>query len=306
VFFNLKTSFIASSLQLCLMLFLALSMLFVSQAQAELVAIPPLKALVTDLTGTLSTSEINQLDAKLKAFEALKGSQVAVLIVPTTQPEDIAQYSIRVVDAWKLGRKKQQDGVLILVAKNDHKLRIEVDNGLQGAIPDLYAKRIITEEIAPRFKQGDMLGGINAGVDKITGLISGENLAPPTAPNEIVNNFHTEQYWVFYLVGCIFLGSILTNMFGRFFGSTATAGIIGGITGLLSIWPMGLFAGIAAFIVTMFWFSIDRNSGQSAGSSGGGWIGGGGGWSGGSSGGSSWGGGGGSSGWSGGGASGDW
>ena len=126
-------------------------------AQAELVAIPTLSTRVTDLTQTLSQAEQMQLEQKLAAFEAKKGSQIAVLIVPSTQPEDIAQYSIRVTDAWKLGRKGVGDGVLVLIAKDDHKMRIEVGRGLEGAIPDLYAKRVITETIAPKFKQGDFL-----------------------------------------------------------------------------------------------------------------------------------------------------
>jgi uncharacterized protein len=291
------------------LLALCTSLLLVSAiAQAELAAVPPLKSLVTDLTATLSPSDAAQLDAKLKAFETEKGSQIAVLIVPTTQPEDIAQYSIRVVEQWKIGRKKQDDGVLILVAKDDRKMRIEVGRGLEGAIPDLYAKRIIAEDIAPHFKQGDMVGGLNAGVDKVSGLISGENLAPPTQNNDgPVGDFHLGQYWPFYLVGILFLGNILTRILGRFFGSSATAGIVGGVTGLLSIWPMGIFAGVAAFIVTLFWFSsggFTANSGRAARSSGGGWSSGGGSW-GGTSGGSSWGGGGGGD-FGGGGASGGW
>ena len=298
MFLNLKAGFI----KLCLMLLMASGLFFMQQAQAALVEIPALKSLVTDLTSTLSQSDVAQLDAKLKAFEAEKGSQIAVLIVPSTQPEDIAQYSIRVVEQWKIGRKKQDDGVLILVAKADRKMRIEVGRGLEGAIPDLYAKRIISEDIAPHFKQGDMAGGLNAGVDKVTGLIIGENLAPPINNDGPVGNFHLGQYWPFYLVGILFLGNILTSILGRFFGSSATAGIVGAATGLLSIWPMGIFAGVAAFIVTLFWFSsggFSGNSGQSTRSSGGGWS------SGGSSGGSGWGGGGGGD-FSGGGASGGW
>jgi uncharacterized protein len=305
MFLNLKAGLNA----LCLMLMLSLSMvsgmLYTQQARAELVAVPPLEALVTDLTGTLNSSEIAQLDAKLKAFESEKGSQVAVLIVPTTQPEDIAQYSIRVVEEWKLGRKKQDDGVLILVAKNDRKMRIEVGRGLEGAIPDLYAKRIVDEELKPHFKQGDFYGGINAATDKVTGLITGENLEAPTTGNYgSANGLSIGSMWPFYLIGILFLGSILTGILGRFFGSTATAGIVGGTTALLATMPMGLFAGIIAFILSMFWFSSGVSNGRSARSSGGGWIGGGvgGGWS---SGGSSWGGGGGGD-FGGGGASGDW
>ncbi len=307
MFFNLKADLTAPfswSIGLVLMLLLVMVS---GLAQAKLIAVPPLGALVTDLTGTIKPSDIAQLDAKLKAFETEKGSQIAVLIVSTTQPEDIAQYSIRVVEQWKIGRKKQDDGVLILVAKDDRKMRIEVGRGLEGAIPDLYAKRIIAEDIAPHFKQGDMLGGLNAGIDKVTGLITGENLAPPTSNDGLVSNFHLGQYWPFYFIGILFLGNILTSILGRFFGSSATAAIVGGATGLLSIWPMGIFAGVAAFIVTLFWFSsggFSGNSGRSARSSSGGWTSGGSSW-GGSSGGSSWGGGGGGD-FGGGGASGDW
>ena len=164
--------------------------LFASNAvQAELVAIPALQTRVTDLTQTLTPEQRSQLEAKLTTFEQQKGSQIAVLIVPTTQPEDIAQFSIRVVDAWKLGRAKQDDGVLILVAKNDHKMRIEVGYGLEGAIPDLTAKRIISEIISPSFKQGDFYGGINNAMDKLIGLINGEQLTAPSVSKASGQNF---------------------------------------------------------------------------------------------------------------------
>ena len=131
----------------------------VTIANAEVV-IPPLKSRVTDLTHTLSTQESNQLEQQLAQFEASKGSQVALLIVPTTQPETIEQYAIRVVDAWKLGRKGIDDGVLLLVAKNDRALRIEVGYGLEGILPDALAKRIIEETIVPAFRQGNFFGGL--------------------------------------------------------------------------------------------------------------------------------------------------
>ena len=125
-------------------------------ASAEaLQPIPPLKARVTDVTGTLSAAERESLEAKLAAFEARKGAQIAVLIVPTTKPEEIEQYSIRVVDAWKLGREKPDDGALLLVAIEDHTLRIEVGRGLEGALTDLVSNRIIDETITPRFREGD-------------------------------------------------------------------------------------------------------------------------------------------------------
>ena len=152
----------SKSLALFAWLFLASQL-----ALAELAPIPDLSARVTDLTGTFSQAQAAALEQKLSAFEKQKGSQIAVLMVPTTQPEDIAQYSIRVVEKWKLGREKIDDGVLVLVAKEDHKMRIEVGYGLEGAIPDLYAKRIISEQMAPKFKQGDFAGGINDGVDSL-------------------------------------------------------------------------------------------------------------------------------------------
>ena len=140
------------------------------RAQA-LQAIPKLEARVTDLTGTLTAGEQADLEAKLKAFEERKGSQIAVLLVPTTLPEAIEQYSIRVVEAWKLGRAKPDDGVLLVMAKDDHTLRIEVGRGLEGALTDATSNRIIEETITPLFKQGQFAAGINAGVAQILSLI---------------------------------------------------------------------------------------------------------------------------------------
>ena len=153
-------------------------------ADGDLRPIPPLTAHVTDLTGTLDVTQKQSLEDQLAALEKSKGSQLAVLIVPTTQPEDIEQYSIRVVDAWKLGRKNVDDGVLLIVAKDDHKMRIEVGRGLEGAIPDAAAARIIREYITPRFRAGDFNAGIQDGVGALTKLINDEPLPPPwTDPN---------------------------------------------------------------------------------------------------------------------------
>ena len=285
----------ASLFALFLMLLLASGFV-----QAALVAVPPLKSLVTDLTGMLSQNDIAQLDAKLKAFEAEKGSQIAVLIVSTTQPEDIAQYSIRVADAWKIGRKKQDDGVLILVAKDDRKMRIEVGRGLEGAIPDLYAKRIITEEMSPRFKQGDFFGGINAATDKVTGLINGEQLAPPERRRDGIH-LGGQNTLPIFLFTTIFLTMFFSGVLGRFFGAAATGGISGLLTWLIAGASMGIFWGIGAFVFALI---IPTLFGGTAGRRGGGYYGGGSS-GGGSSGGSSWGGGGGGD-FGGGGASGDW
>jgi uncharacterized protein len=148
-------------------------------AQGDPQAIPPLRAHVTDLTGTLNAQQQQALESDLTALEQRKGSQVGVLIVPTTQPEDIAQYGIRVGDAWKLGRKGTDDGVILIVAKDDHRVRIEVGRGLEGAIPDVACARIIREYVTPKFRAGDFNGGIHDATDALTKLIDGEPLPPP-------------------------------------------------------------------------------------------------------------------------------
>ena len=252
-------------------------------AQAEQVAVPTLSARVTDLTQTLSQAEQAQLEQKLAAFEQQKGSQIAVLIVPTTQPEDIAQYAIRVVDAWKLGRKGVGDGVLVLIAKDDHKMRIEVGRGLEGAIPDLYAKRIIAEDIAPKFKQGDFVGGLNAGVDKLIGLVSGEALP---APSKVASGGSgIGGLLPLLLFGGLISGIMLRGMFGTFLGSAFNGGLLGGV-----VWMLGLalggatILGVIAFFITVMLGSRcfccmpmgGSSCGWGGGSSGGSWSGGGG------------------------------
>src|SRR5216117_683174 len=150
-------------------------------ARAE-VAVPPLKARVTDLTGTLSGTQQQDLERRLREFESRKGSQIAVLMLPSTQPETIEEYSIRVADAWKIGRSKIDDGVILVIAKNDRKLRVEVGRGLEGAIPDAVAKRVVSDVITPHFRSGDFYGGVAAGTGALMKLIEGEGLpAPPAA-----------------------------------------------------------------------------------------------------------------------------
>ena len=267
-------------------------------AFAQLVAIPPLTSLVTDLTGTLNPAQVAQLDAKLKAFEAKKGSQIAVLIVPTTQPEDIAQYSIRVTDAWKLGREKVDDGLLILIATEDRKMRIEVGYGLEGPIPDLTAKRVINEVISPKFKQGDFYGGLDSGVDRLIGLVDGEPLPKPGSP--AFNGMGIQNMLPLLLFGALISGLFLRSMFGTFPGSALNGGLVGG-----AIWLLGAaLGGAAIFAFAAFIFTMMMGGGRGISGYGGIPMGGGG-WGGGSGGGSSWGGGGGG-GFGGGGASGDW
>jgi uncharacterized protein len=275
------------------------------------VAVPQLAARVTDLTGTLSGEAVNRIEAKLAAFEAKKGSQIAVLIVPTTQPEEIEQYGIRVGDQWKLGRKGVEDGAILLVAKNDRRVRIEVGHGLEGALPDAIANRIITEAITPRFKVGDYDGGVEAGVDRIVAVVNGEPLPEPDKKWEGHGSGLGNALPLLFVVVFVAAG-VLRSLFGRLFGSLATGGLAGVIAWVLShVLPLGVGAGVLGFLFAML---LGSSRGWTAG--GGGWggfgggIGGGfGGGFGGRGGGGSGGGGGfsgGGGGFSGGGASGSW
>jgi uncharacterized protein len=270
------------------------------------VAVPPLRARVTDLTGTLSADQQARIEQTLKAFEAKKGAQIAVLIVPTTQPEVIEQYGIRVADAWKIGRKKIDDGAILIVAKDDKHLRIETGYGLEGALNDATASRIINEIIVPKFKQGDYPGGIEAGVARMLQVIDGEPLPEPKAQanygNQGQNDFFSFLPIAFILT--IVVGSVLRAMFGRFFGSLAT----GGVTGFAAMFFVGVFgialvSGILAFVLTLVWGAAGGGGGRGGGF-GGGFPGGFGG--GGMSGGGGGGFGGGGGGFGGGGASGSW
>lgn len=266
----------------------------------ELVSVPPLKTRVTDLTATLNAEQSAQLERQLADFEAARGSQIAILIVPTTQPEAIEQYSIRVAEAWKIGRKKHDDGVLIVVAKNDRKLRIDVGYGLEGAIPDAIAKRIISEIISPRFKQGDFAGGLEAGVAQIQKLIEGEQLPAPERQAErggAEGKF--EQLLTLGLLIAIVGGGVLRAMLGRLLGSGVSGGLVGVAAWLIT---GSLFAALIGALLA-FVFVLAIGSGGGFGGWGGGNYGGGS-WGGGRGGSSDWGGGGGSFG--GGGASGDW
>lgn len=214
----------------------------ISVCHADEVAIPPLQHRVTDLTNTLTAEQQAGLEARLATFEQQKGSQIAVLIIPTTQPEDIAQYSIRVFDAWKLGRKGVSDGVLILLAKQDHKVRIEVGRGLEGAIPDIAAKRIISEIMAPHFKAQDFYGGIAAATDRLISLTEGEALPPAPAKHQANRGSSWEDLLPMVLFASLILGGVLRAIFGRFLGGFANAGLIG-----LLVWILG--GGLIAAIV---------------------------------------------------------
>jgi uncharacterized protein len=295
-------------------IFFALLLCWPFAATAQ-VAVPTLSGRVVDQTATLSAGDIDTLTQKLKDLERRKGSQVAVLIVPTTQPESIEQFSIRVAEAWKIGRKKIDDGALLVVAKNDRRLRIETGYGLEGALTDITARRIIDEIIVPRFRADDFAGGISAGVDRMIRVIDGEPLPvpKPEASHQVDPTLLNIVFSPFGLLGYAAIAAAMRGLFGRLLGSGVTAGIIGALMWLLlgSIVVSSIF-GVAAFFVTMFGDAILAASQEASrrGSRGGGsWSSGSssGSWSGGSSSGSSdsgFSGGGGSFG--GGGASGSW
>jgi uncharacterized protein len=281
---------------------LALMLCWACAALAD-VAVPPLSGRVVDQTGTLSSSDVAALTQTLKDFEARKGTQIVVLIVPTTAPETIEQYSIRVAEAWKIGRKKVDDGAILLIAKDDRKLRIEVGYGLEGALTDVTARRIIDETITPKFKSGDFAGGISAGVDQIIRVADGEPLPAPvqqrddsgSALYQLINPFNP-----FVIIGVLVLGGLLRGIFGRLIGSIATGGLIGVLAWfIVGSLVVALVAGAIASLFTLF----SGGLASGGGGRGGGFVGSGGSFSG-SSGGGGFSGGGGSFG--GGGASGSW
>jgi uncharacterized protein len=276
--------------------------------------VPPLSARVIDQTGTLDAIQLKGLEDKLAAFEQTKGTQIAFLMVATTQPEDIASYANRVGNAWKIGRKGVGDGVLLVVAKDDRKVRIEVAKTLEGAIPDLAAKHIIDEAITPNFRKGDFAGGLHAAADQIIARVTGEALPVPKQPEQrsgITDGFDWMNLAVILFIAVPIAGRALSTVLGRKLGALATGAGVGTIA--LLVTSSIVVAAIAAFVALLFsMFSSGLSglgSGRRGGWGGGPWIsgGGGGGWSGGGGGGGgSWGGSGGGGDFGAGGASGDW
>ena len=285
---------------------LALAALLVPAWAQDLQPVPALTAHVLDTTGTLDAAQLQALDAKLDAFEKSSGSQVVILMVPTTLPEDIASYANRVGNTWKIGRKGVGDGLLVVVAKNDRKVRIEVAKTLEGAIPDLAAKQVIDEAITPAFRRGDFAGGLDAGAERIMALIKGEALPAPAAVPQAgfdVNGFDWEDLAVFVFFAVIAGASVVRRIFGRKLGALLTGAGTGAV--VLFFTSSLLIAAIAGFVAMLVGLFAGFNPGSFTRSSGGGgWSGGGGGWNSGSGGGGFSSGGGGDFG--GGGASGDW
>jgi uncharacterized protein len=219
-------------------------------AQA-LQAIPPLDTRVTDLTGTLTAGQQAELEQKLRDFESRKGAQVAVLLVPTTQPEAIEQYSIRVVEAWKLGRKKVDDGALLIIAKDDHTLRIENGYGLEGVLTDAASNRIIADTMVPLLRQGQYFAAITAGVDQMIGLIEGESLP---APDRTWQGQRRGGWNVLpiALVGFFVLSGVLRTMFGRTVGSVLSGGGTGLFVYLLTqTIGLAIGVGVVSFLAAL-------------------------------------------------------
>ncbi len=222
---------------------------FSGPALAEL-PVPPFSSFITDLTDTLTAGQRDAVEQELRAFEQRKGSQIAILIVPTTEPEAIEQYALRVAETWKLGRKGVDDGVLFLVAKDDRAMRIEVGYGLEGMIPDAVAKRIISEIVVPYFTQGDFYGGVDAGVGRLIRLIDGEPLPPPHERDKEWSGI--EGLLPVLIVGTVILGAVLRALFGRLLGASLTGGLGG-----LFVWVIvgslaaGLLVAVIAFLFTL-------------------------------------------------------
>jgi uncharacterized protein len=245
------------------------------------VAVPQLTGRVVDQTGTLSSGDIAALSQKLSDFETRKGSQIAVLIVPTTDPETIEQFSIRVAEAWKIGRKKIDDGAILVVAKSDRHMRIEVGYGLEGALTDVTSRRIIDEIITPKFRSGDFAGGISAGVDRMISVIDGEPLPTPSRSVNFGSWDDLQTLFYFVLFGPLVVGGFLRAMLGRLLGSAATGAAVGALAWfVLGSAMIGLGIGVLGAVLTFIGdlfpgiglgTGSSRGGSWSSGSSSGGW-----------------------------------
>jgi uncharacterized protein len=274
----------------------------------DVLPVPALSGRVIDQTGTLEPAQASALEAKLAAFEAESGPQIVILLVPTTLPEDIAAYAQRVADQWKIGRREVGDGLLIVVAKNDRKLRIEVAKALEGAVPDLAARQVIDRAIQPAFRANDYAGGLSAAVDQLSARIKGEQLPVPGRGDRRAADvgLGLNELAMFFFVGVPLIGAMLTGVMGRKAGSMATAGAAGGLGWWLSASALlGVAAGVVALVlVGLLGIGAAGRGGMGSrggpiiwggGRGGGGWGGGGGGFS--SGGGGNFGGGGASGSW---------
>jgi uncharacterized protein len=284
-------------------------LLWVAMASAQAVLpLPELRSRVIDQTGTLDPTQQASLESRLASFEAQRGTQIVVVLVPTTQPEDIADYTQRLGDAWKIGRQDVGDGVLFVVAKNDRRVRIATTKTLEGAIPDLVARRIIDQGVTPAFRRNDFAGGIGAGVDQIMARVSGENLPLPeagSAPEDA--GFAPMDLLIFLVFAVPKFSAVLRSLFGNKLGTLLTGASAGAIAWVLTavVW-IAVGAGLLAMLAALFFQMLPSMPSSGRGRRGGDW--GGGGFGGGSHGGGSGGGfsSGGGGNFGGGGASGSW
>ncbi len=248
---------------------------------AAQVAVPPLTGRVIDQTGTLTAEQKATLEQTLTAFEARKGSQLAVLMVASSAPEEIEQYALRVAEQWKLGRKRVDDGAILVVAKNDRAMRIEVGYGLEGALNDLTSKRIISETILPRFKSQDFYGGITAGVEQVIRVVDGELLpAPKARTSQGIDGFgDVRQYAPMLFILALAVGGVLRATLGKVPGSLVTGGVVAVIAWfVVGAISMALVAGVVALFVTLMGGGmLGRGMGGHYGGGRGGGLGGGGG-----------------------------
>ena len=237
-----------------------------ARAASDLVPVPPLQARMTDLTGTLTTEQRSALEQSLRSFETRKGTQIAVLIVATTKPEEIEQYALRVVEQWKLGRKKVDDGALLLIAKDDRTVRIEVGYGIEGALPDVTANRIVNDTIAPRLKEGDYFGGVSAGVDQMIHVVDGEPLPEPKRGSAGSGGANVGQWLPALFLVALVVGGMLRTALGRVPGALVTGGLLAFLG-----WVLGgalLAAGVAggiAFLITLLGFGMGGHGGMYGG-----------------------------------------
>lgn len=215
----------------------------------DLLPVPALTARVIDQTGTIDASQRNALEAKLAAFEQARGTQIVVLMVATTAPEDIASFAHRVADQWKIGRREVGDGLLIVVAKNDRRIRIEVAKALEGAVPDLAARLIIDRSISPAFKAGNFAGGLDAGIDALIARIKGEGLPEPQQRPSGPQDGSWQELLMFFFVAVPVIGGILSKVLGRKLGALLTAGGAGAAAWIVS--ASLLIAGAAALLTLL-------------------------------------------------------
>lgn len=233
-----------------------LVMFFISSVATAFVEVPQLTGRIVDNARLLNAEQNQALDIKLADLELSKGSQIVLLTLPTTKPETIEQYSIRVADAWKIGRQDIDDGIIILIAKNDRKMRIEVGYGLEGAVPDAIAFRIIQDYMRPAFKQGDFNKGINDAVDALVAQVNNEPLALPQTKKSASSDLGISDILFPTLIIFFFIQGIWVAIFGRLLGASLAACIVGGI---------GLFTGSAlifTFFLVGFTFLFMYSSGQ--------------------------------------------